>query len=129
MGIESEDTNQASDHLPRVFDISLSEGLGTKDSKVLPSVLALHPNYPNPFNPSTVISYELPEETRVTINIYDIMGQAVRNIKRSETQIAGYHQVYWNATNDEGKLVSAGVYLYVIQAGEFMHTKKMVLMH
>ena len=100
MGLESEDTNQASDHLPRVFDISLSEGLGTKDSQVLPSVLALHPNYPNPFNPSTVISYELPEETRVTINIYDIMGQAVRNIKRSETQIAGYHQVYWNATND-----------------------------
>ena len=104
-----------------MFDISLSEGLGTKDSQVLPSVLALHP--------STVISYDLPEETRVTINIYDIMGQAVRNIKRSETQIAGYHQVYWNATNDEGKLVSAGVYLYVIQAGGFMHTKKMVLMH
>ena len=94
----------------------------------VPVVFALGQNFPNPFNPSTLIRYQLPQEAKVTINIYDMMGRTVRNLVRSETQIAGYRQVMWNATNDLGQPVSAGVYLYVIQAGEFKDTKKMVLM-
>jgi flagellar hook assembly protein FlgD len=88
----------------------------------------LKQNYPNPFNPSTLIRYQLPEETNVTVAIYDIMGRMVRTLIASESQLSGYRQVMWNATNDLGQPVSAGMYIYTIQAGEFRQTRKMVLM-
>jgi flagellar hook assembly protein FlgD len=89
---------------------------------------ALKQNYPNPFNPSTLIRYQLPEQTNVTISIYDLMGRSVRTLIPGESQKAGYRQVLWNATNDLGQPVSAGMYIYTIQAGEFRQTKKMVLL-
>ncbi|HIB05463.1 MAG TPA: T9SS type A sorting domain-containing protein [Candidatus Marinimicrobia bacterium] len=94
----------------------------------VPEVFSLEQNFPNPFNPVTQIRYQLPEQSRVTISIYDIMGRAVRTLVSSETQIAGYRQVLWDATNDLGQPVSAGMYLYVIQAQDFRDTRKMVLM-
>ena len=94
----------------------------------VPMEFALNQNYPNPFNPSTMIRYQLPEQTMVTIAIYDLMGRKVRTLVPGETQLAGYRQVVWNATNDYGQPVSAGMYIYTIQAGEFRQTKKMVLM-
>jgi len=63
----------------------------------------------------------------VNIIIYDLLGRQVRTLI-NQTQDAGYRSVIWNATNDHGKPVSAGVYLYKIQAGEFVQTKKMVLL-
>ena len=94
----------------------------------VPMEFALKQNYPNPFNPSTLIRYQLPEETNVTVAIYDIMGRMVRTLIASESQLSGYRQVMWNATNDLGQPVSAGMYIYTIQAGEFRQTRKMVLM-
>ena len=94
----------------------------------VPLEFALKQNYPNPFNPSTMIRYQLPEETNVTVAIYDVMGRKVRTLLSSENQLAGYRQVLWNATNDLGQPVSAGMYIYTIQAGTFRMTKKMVLM-
>ena len=93
----------------------------------VPVEFALNQNYPNPFNPSTLIRYQLPEQTNVTISIYDLMGRSVRTLIPGESQKAGYRQVLWNATNDFGQPVSAGMYIYTIQAGEFRQTKKMVL--
>jgi flagellar hook assembly protein FlgD len=93
----------------------------------LPEVFAIHQNYPNPFNPVTTLRYELPENNLVNITIYDILGREVRTMVNT-TQDAGYKSVIWNATNDYGKPVSAGVYLYQIQAGDFIQTKKMVLL-
>ncbi len=100
-----------------------------------PRTFILHENYPNPFNPTTTIQYELPQQSEVQITIYDLLGRKVTTLV-SETQDAGYKSVIWNATNDHGKPVSAGVYLYQIQvydpdrvgAGEFVQTKKMVLL-
>jgi flagellar hook assembly protein FlgD len=69
----------------------------------------------------------LPENRYVNITIYDIMGREVRTLV-NHNQDAGFKSVIWNATNDYGKPVSAGVYLYQIQAGEFRQTKKMVLL-
>lgn len=89
--------------------------------------MTLHQNYPNPFNPVTTIRYELPEKSFVNITIYDMLGRQVRTLI-NQTQDAGFKSVIWNATNDNGKLVSAGVYLYKIQAGEFVQTKKMLLL-
>ena len=106
---------------------SVSAVLSTDDKLGIPSEFALKQNYPNPFNPSTQIQYALPEETRVVISIYDLMGRKVRTLV-NDVQNAGYKTVMWNATNDMGRLVSAGVYIYSIQAGDFIQNRKMVLM-
>jgi flagellar hook assembly protein FlgD len=95
--------------------------------ELLPDVYALHQNYPNPFNPITTLRYDLPEQSLVNITIYDILGREIRTLVNT-TQDAGFKSVLWNATNDYGKPVSAGVYLYQIQAGDFVQTRKMVLL-
>ena len=101
--------------------------LNTGEDKPFPTSYALHQNYPNPFNPVTTLRYDLPEQGFVTITIYDIMGREVKTLI-NHTQDAGYRSVIWDATNDYGKTVSAGIYLYQIQAGENISTKKMVLL-
>ena len=95
--------------------------------ELIPTVFALLQNYPNPFNPVTTLRYDLPEQSTVNIIIYDMLGRQVRTLL-NQTQDAGFKLVIWDATNDYGKPVSAGVYLYKIQAGEFVQTRKMVLM-
>jgi len=95
--------------------------------ETLPITYNLHNAYPNPFNPVTTLRYDLPEDGFVNITIYDMMGRVVSNLVSSR-QNAGYKSIQWNATNNHGKPVSAGVYLYQIQAGEFVQTKKMVLL-
>jgi len=93
----------------------------------IPEVFALHQNYPNPFNPVTSLRYDLPEDGLVNITVYDMMGRVVKTLVNS-SQTAGYKSVQWNATNDRNEPVSAGLYLYTIQAGEFRQTRKMVLL-
>ena len=83
--------------------------------------------YPNPFNPATTLSYELPEESFVDVIIYDMLGNVISNLINTN-QSSGYKSIQWNATNDRNEPVSAGLYLYTIQAGEFIQTKKMVLL-
>ncbi|MBP65616.1 MAG: hypothetical protein CL727_07620 [Chloroflexi bacterium] len=97
------------------------------DESFIPNVFALHQNYPNPFNPFTTVRYDLPEDAMVNITIYNMIGRQVRTLI-SNHQSAGYKSVQWNATNDAGSPVSAGIYLYMIQTGEFRQTKKMVLL-
>ena len=93
----------------------------------LPKNFILKQNYPNPFNPITSLRYDLPEDGLVNITIYDMMGKIVKTLVNS-SQTAGYKSVQWNATNDRNESVSAGLYLYTIQAGEFRQTKKMLLL-
>ena len=88
-----------------------------------PHTFNLYNNYPNPFNPVTTFRYDLPENSHVTITIYDMLGRQVKTLI-NQTQDAGYKSVIWDTTNDYGRPVSAGVYLYQIQAGEYMQTKK-----
>ena len=97
------------------------------DSEIIPEVFALHQNYPNPFNPITSLRYDLPADGLVNITIYDMMGRIVK-ILVNGSQTAGYKSIQWNATNDRNEPVSAGLYLYTIQTGEFRQTKKMVLL-
>ena len=92
-----------------------------------PHAFNLYNNYPNPFNPVTTFRYDLPDNSHVTIAIYDMLGRQVKSLI-NQTQDAGYRSVIWDATNDFGKPVSAGVYLYKIQAGDFIQTRKMVLL-
>ena len=101
--------------------------MGVSPNDVVPETFTLYPAYPNPFNPTTNIRYDLPENALVNITIYDIMGRSIRSLVNSK-QTAGYRSIQWNATNDAGSPVSAGLYLYTIQAGEFRQTRKMVLL-
>ena len=95
--------------------------------ETLPITYNLHNAYPNPFNPVTTLRYDLPEDAIVNVTIYDMMGRHVNTIVSSQ-QSAGYKSIQWDAINSSGQPVSAGVYLYVIQAGDFRQTKKMVLL-
>ena len=87
----------------------------------------LYPNYPNPFNPVTTIRYDLSKESFVDITIYDMLGNVVCNLVNAN-ESSGYKSIQWNATNNQGEPLSAGVYLYKIQAGDFIDTKKMILL-
>ena len=91
------------------------------------SKINLHQNYPNPFNPITSLSYDLPEHGFVNIAVYDMLGRLVKTLV-NDSQTRGSKSTQWNGTNDRNEPVSAGLYLYTIQAGEFRQTKKMVLL-
>jgi len=120
------DTVEA-DNAPFSITIDGANALRTYLEGLLPDEFALHQNYPNPFNPVTTIRYDLAENAMVNIIIHDMLGRQVKTLI-NRTQDAGYKSVIWNATNDYGKPVSAGIYLYQIQAGEYISTKKMVLL-
>jgi hypothetical protein len=94
---------------------------------VVPVTFALHQNFPNPFNPITTLRYDLPSDALVTLSIYDMLGREITQLVNT-TQKAGFKSVQWDAKDNMGRPVSAGVYIYQIQAGEFIQTKKMVLL-
>ena len=93
----------------------------------IPGEFALHPNFPNPFNPTTMIAYDLPDASDVQLDIYDLMGRNINTVV-NKNQSVGRHFVIWNANDYLGNQVSAGVYLYRLQAGNKIFTRKMVLM-
>ena len=84
-------------------------------------------NFPNPFNPLTTLKYDLLEDSFVEIKIYDMLGNLVNNLV-NQNQMQGYKSVQWNATNNQGQPVSTGLYFYTIQAGDYIQTKKMLLL-
>ena len=83
-------------------------------------------NYPNPFNPETVIPYQLSKSSFVTLNIYNILGQCVQTLIQ-RVQKTGMHEALWDGNDSAGNPVGSGVYFYRIQAGDFSEVKKMVL--
>ena len=93
----------------------------------IPETFTLHQNFPNPFNPITTLRYDLPSDAFVTLTVYDMLGKEITQLVNT-TQQAGFKSVHWDATESMGIPVSAGVYLYQIQTGEFCQTKKMVLL-
>ena len=97
----------------------------------LPRVFSLSPNYPNPFNPSTTIKFQLPDKNgttamRTVLRVYDILGRVVRTIV-DEDMSPGFYTKQWDGLNDNGVGISSGVYFYSITAGKFRKTKKMLL--
>ena len=104
-----------------------SETLAVEQSSLNPETFTLHQNYPNPFNPITTLLYDLPNDEFVSITIYDMQGNVINNLV-NDNQNSGYKSVQWDATNNKSQQVSTGVYLYRIQAGDFVETKKMILL-
>jgi hypothetical protein len=97
------------------------------DNPNTPIGFALLQNHPNPFNPVCRIPYTLPTGCLVKLEIHNMLGQKVKTLLE-EYQTAGYKTVYWDGTDDQGKSVPAGLYFYRLRAGEFVDTKKMILL-
>ena len=104
--------------------LSYSDYTFTDDDKPhnYPRTFSLAQNYPNPFNPETEIAFDLPEAVKVTVLVYNILGQVVEILMDSELE-AGHYTVQWNASD-----MVSGLYFYSIKANDFTSTKKMVLM-
>ena len=94
---------------------------------LLPKEFALHQNFPNPFNPITTIHFDLPKESNIKLSVYDILGRSIKELV-NEKQSPGFKSIKWDATNNFGKRVSAGLYIYSIEAENFRQTKKMLLL-
>ena len=112
---------------PRTVTFDAGWVLGVDDELGIPDVFALHQNYPNPFNPVTTIRFDVPQESHVQMDIYNILGQRVRTLINGTMQ-PGYHAIRWNGTNDTGKPLASGMYIYRIHSSEFTSVKKLVLM-
>jgi hypothetical protein len=97
------------------------------DSPTWPSNFSLYQNYPNPFNPETKIEFSLPSRSLVKGNIYDILGRKVKTLVDVELS-AGRKVVTWDGKDDNGQDVTSGVYFFRLRAGEFVQTRKMVLL-
>mgnify|MGYP001196654309 CR=1 FL=1 len=108
------------------FDVGC-EAILSMENDLIPLQFIQYQNYPNPFNPVTTLRYDLPEDSFVEITVYDILGNIIKNLI-NQNENYGYKSVQWNGTNNLGQPVSAGVYLYSIEAGDFRQTKKMILL-
>ena len=109
------------------FQFSSSPLTADEDIDQAPTRFVLGQNFPNPFNPVTTIRYELPDRKLVNISVYDMRGNLIKNLLKS-IQSPGLKTVRWDATDNRGNMVSAGVYFYKIRTGSFIQTKKMILL-
>jgi len=96
--------------------------VGVEDEISLPTEFSLEQNYPNPFNPSTKINYSVPQTSNVVIKVYDILGSEIETLVNEEKP-TGTYELTWYAEN-----LPSGVYFYRLKAGEFLGTKKMILL-
>jgi hypothetical protein len=101
--------------------------ISSDDGLSIPKKFIAYQNYPNPFNPSTTISFDLPHAAKVTIDIFNSMGQRVTRLVQEQKQ-AGHYQLEWQGMDDVGHAVVSGLYFYKVSAGELSFTRKMVLL-
>ena len=97
------------------------------ESNTIPNNFVLYAAYPNPFNPAMIIQFDIPEDSFVRINIYDMMGRKVKTLINDNISV-GRRSISWDGTNDLNQSVSAGTYFYSINAGRFSDTKKIILL-
>ena len=116
--LESNDPDSPIAKLQVVLDVIT----GIDEENFLPTAYSLHNNFPNPFNPATTISYDLPRQSIVSLKVYNIVGEEIATLVNPE-QTAGRYQIDWNASE-----LASGVYFYRIQAAEFVDVKKMILL-
>lgn len=101
--------------------------LSTEGEESIPQHISLYQNFPNPFNPTTSISYDLSKESSVKLTVFDLLGSEVVQLVNQQEQ-PGSKVVQWDGRNQKGELVNGGVYLYKLEIGDFIETKKMVLL-
>ncbi|MBK7632282.1 MAG: T9SS type A sorting domain-containing protein [Ignavibacteriales bacterium] len=98
----------------------ISTGIGSND--VFPKEFRLFQNYPNPFNGNSIIKYSIPKSSQVQIKVFDVLGNEIETIVNEEKPI-GTYELNWNAAN-----LPSGVYFYRLRAGDYVQTRKMILL-
>ena len=93
----------------------------------IPTSYALSQNYPNPFNPTTTINFALPEANNVVLTIYNALGQEVRTLKTDYLN-AGNYSVTWDGLDNAGNMITSGIYIYTMTAGDQHFSKKMLML-
>ncbi|KAA3606863.1 MAG: T9SS C-terminal target domain-containing protein [Calditrichaeota bacterium] len=100
---------------------------GTENEIILPNSIKIFQNFPNPFNVSTRINFEIPSQTKIKVSIFNILGQKVKTLL-NQTKEAGFHTVEWNGTNENDAKVSSGVYFCKVEIGKKSEVRKMLLL-
>ncbi len=101
--------------------------VGIESEDILPAKFAVHENYPNPFNPITNISFDLPEFSPTEVTVWNLLGQQVATLFNGELP-AGRHTISFDARNENGNMLPSGIYIYRVEAGNKVATKKMMLL-
>lgn len=118
-------TIQSNDPGKGTYTVTLIGNAPSGIEENIPQVFSISANYPNPFCKGTVIKYGCPERTKVSIQVFDIMGRLVKTIVDKEVE-AGYHEVRWDGSVNSGRKVSSGVYFYIMKANDFEASRKMI---
>ncbi|MCJ7812841.1 T9SS type A sorting domain-containing protein, partial [bacterium] len=123
-GVRAKDSQGYETWCDVIFEISIETGVGSEEE--IPSTYHLFQNFPNPFNPETVIQYQLPKNDHVVLQIFDIRGSVVRILVEDQIN-AGVYKVLWDGKDQQGMLVSSGVYFVEIRTDQFIQHRKMIL--
>ncbi|RKY88000.1 hypothetical protein DRQ15_10385, partial [candidate division KSB1 bacterium] len=121
------DQNTLNDTLKSETLVLEQFGVDKGKAVFVPQSFSLGQNYPNPFNATTEIRFGLPRVSRVIIKVYNLLGDEVRTLVNEEKD-AGFYSVYWNGKDDMGREVASGIYIYVMKAGDFVESKKTLLL-
>ncbi|RMD92383.1 MAG: T9SS C-terminal target domain-containing protein, partial [Calditrichaeota bacterium] len=124
---------QANDPMGNSISFDLGQGIIVTEVKSgtdthLPAHFQLFENYPNPFNPETIITYEIPKPTVVQLDIFNLLGKHIYSLVNHKPQQAGKYRVKWNGRDQYGQPVPGGMYIYQLKAGDFIQARKMVLL-
>jgi hypothetical protein len=111
-----------------VWSLNLSPAttVGSDSENELPKDFRLLGNYPNPFNPETTVDFEMPVSGNMSLRIYNLQGQQIKNLFEGKID-GGRHQMVWDGTNDLGARVPSGIYFYVLKTGMISVSRKMVM--
>jgi hypothetical protein len=125
--IETPMDHWATEMTPRGELVLGTNAVHEPSAKTAPDHFVLKDNYPNPFNPETRIEYSVPKQAMVTLSVYNTLGQKVRTLIH-KTVTSGSHAVTWDGRDDNGQLVSSGVYFYKLRSGSINITKRMTFL-
>ncbi len=114
------------DNKGNIWNFTVKVNLGLGDESAPEAFDALYKNFPNPFNPTTIIKYSLKENRHTKLVIYNSLGQVIRTLV-NEKQDVGTHNVQWDGKSDNGQQVSSGLYFYRLKTGSFVKTRRMML--
>ena len=125
--LQWDDTQIASDHLPIIFDISINNEVGIENEHILPISIILYPNYPNPFNSNTAITFYLSKPEIIDLSIIDVMGNTVKKLMHEKRPI-GNSLINWDGTNMMGESVTSGIYFSLLKVDGRFFKNKIVLL-
>ncbi len=113
---------------PFIYIIEEGSVTSVEEQKLTsPDNFALYPNYPNPFNSSTTIRFDITQDSQVALRIYDVMGREIKTLFEGAL-VRGAHRMIWNGRDNHGNSASSGIYLLRIQAGLFSQVREMTLL-